>query len=171
MSEIFSPSFLSLLGETPETIEKHQEEKALVVENSKRAGAILKEYQDNIKASERDKSAILEGIDDGESPYTLFIKAVAILGRLTGDSIYKDIVEERSSYLYSVYSDDEDTLDALRLKTERRLVRLMEARKVSDNPRELRLIDRATRKHLDHLEEIEKKLSRLKNEKKDDFEG
>lgn len=59
-----------------------------------RARDILKEYQQNIKASELTRAAIIKGIQAGEPIEGLLLKACSVISLMTGDTAFTEQVKK-----------------------------------------------------------------------------
>lgn len=154
---LLDKGFLELLNQTPESIDEIREERELKVENSRLAGKILREYQENIKASELDKEAILKGILSGEPISTLFYRALSVIGRLTGDDTFITTARERGLFLYEAYNDKE-TLEELLEDAKEKIERLREAKNNNTDSSRDNLIDRAIKRHEERVRELLKKI-------------
>lgn len=92
----------------------------------RRAREILKEYQDNTRASGTLKSEILKGSNRGEEIPRLFLQACKMISTMTGDELFYTIIERNVREIYGAGMLEQVPLD-MELKTLERRRNLLAA--------------------------------------------
>ncbi len=100
----------------------------------KRVAAIYKAQQQNIQAAGQYTTEMLKGIKQGENIYNLFLKAVNIIGLMTGDTVIHTQAAEDIKTIYGVGLSEPYPLQLELSEIRQRLDRLAEATERADQP-------------------------------------
>lgn len=139
------------LGQLQRQADKTQQE-------LERARQVYAEHQKNIIAAGGLLSDIHKGADRGESCYNLLLKAAEAIGRMTGDSSYKRVLEKKLLDVRGYGLGDPEPLEHQRAATAERLGLLesnLEQQRGTDAEGGIKW---AIRIHKDELQRIDKAL-------------
>lgn len=129
--------------------------------NYQRTLAIYKEYQENIRRSSTLQTEILKGLKAGESIYSLFLKAMEAIGRMTNIDLLHKQAEEDIKAVYGLGLLEREPLEIERQTVAERLERLQEAEGRAGEPDDSRVrISAAVKAHqqrIEHIDELIKK--------------
>ena len=102
----------------------HKKREAQRAENA-RSLAICQEYNANRAKSGQLKAEILKGLNAGESPYTLLMKAAECIGLLTGETrVFSQSVKDKITEIYGQGLTDSRALEIELADVRRRLATL-----------------------------------------------
>ena len=141
--------------EAPEAVEAPRLDRFVsgIEQERKRLAEAYREYQDNIKLAGQNVSAILKGITAGEDIYSLFLKAVDAIGKMTGDRSLYDQTRSQLLAVYGIGLGEPQPLQMELAEINQRLAKLTAARETAD-PDSRERIDRAIREHQKRAGEI-----------------
>ena len=145
-------------GNTPEHEVKQGDRAALKAKNeaTERAAAAYKKYQQNILAAGQLRSEITGGAAAGEDIYTLFLKAVETIGKMTGDSLFIDQIGKSIKSVYGIGLKEEQPLNLEILETRARLKKLKTAWKRETDLESRDRIGRAIDAHEARIKKLER---------------
>lgn len=121
-----------------------------------RAAAAYKHYQHNILAAGQLRSEIARGAAAGEDIYTLFLKAVETIGKMTGDSLFIDQIGKSIKSVYGIGLKEEQPLNLEILETRTRLKKLKTAWKRETDLESRDRIGRAIDAHEARIKKLER---------------
>lgn len=132
-------------------------------EAQKRAIEVYADYQGNIRRAAEGRTALLKGIQEGQSLCTLLLQAVEIIGAMTGDEDYPQRIRAELLAVYGAgFAEPEPHRMELQAVTAR-LERLTEAARRETDPGELQRINGAIKAHraaLDRLNSMPRRQNR-----------
>lgn len=132
-------------------------------EAQKRALEVYADYQSNIRRAAEGRTALLKGIQEGQSLCTLLLQAVEIIGAMTGDEDYPQRIRAELLAVYGAgFAEPEPHRMELQAVTAR-LERLTEAARRETDPGELQRINGAIKAHraaLDRLNSMPRRQNR-----------
>ena len=105
---------------TPAAAIQLRREAELQQRELKRAREIIKEYQDNIRASGTLKSELLKGTNRGEEIPRLLLQACKLVSIMTGDELFYTIIERNVREIYGAGMLEQVPLDMELKALERR---------------------------------------------------
>jgi len=118
-------------------------------------------YQDNIKRAGSLRADLLKGIQRGEEPLALLLKAVECISLMTGDTVIYDQSKEDILAIYGWGLGSPEPLHAELKDTVNRLERLKRATvPPEDQPR----LERAIRSHEEHIESLQRAIARAERQ-------
>lgn len=123
---------------------------------------VYRHYQENIRRSGQLQTDILKGLKAGEDIYSLFLKAVEVIGLMTDNGVY---LTQIKGDLRSIYGKGLQEPAPLRLdlaETEERLARLREAEARETEQDSLQRIKRAIKEHESRVAELEAHITKAK---------
>lgn len=139
--------------------------------DSRRAAAIYKTYQDNIKRAGTLRTEIIKGVQRGESKTSLFLKAVEVIGLMTNDNVFVQQVKDDVRAVWGHGYIDADTIRMEVGEMKETLERLNASisREEADGDRDtLQRLKNAAQRHSERLDELERILQRMEAAKKGD---
>ena len=138
-----------------ETVEAPQLDRLVsgIEQERKQLAEAYREHQDNIKKAGQNVSAIRKGINAGEDIYSLFLKAVDTIGRMTGDRSLYDQTRSQLIAVYGIGLREPQPLQMELAEINQRLAKLTGSRATAD-PDSRERIDRAIREHQRRAGEI-----------------
>lgn len=139
--------------------------------DSRRAAAIYKTYQDNIKRAGTLRTEIIKGVQRGESKTSLFLKAVEVIGLMTNDNVFVQQVKDDVRAVWGHGYGDADTIRMEVGEMKETLERLNASisREEADGDRDtLQRLKNAAQRHSERLDELERILQRIEAKKKGD---
>lgn len=139
--------------------------------DSRRAAAIYKTYQDNIKRAGTLRTEIIKGVQRGESKTSLFLKAVEVIGLMTNDNVFVQQVKDDVRAVWGHGYIDADTIRMEVGEMKETLERLNASisREEVDGDRDtLQRLKNAAQRHSERLDELERILQRMEAAKKGD---
>ena len=151
----------ALADQPPEEDPRHQPEELdtakmdrqvnAVAQERKKIAEAYREYQNNIKTAGWTISEIRKGILAGEDIYSLFLKAMDAIGKMTGE---RDLEEQTRSDLLAVYGIGLQETQPLQMERDRIRQRIarMETALANADPANRSQIERAIRAHRAMLE-------------------
>ena len=143
--------------ETPKTATiKLQREKEL----NNRAAAVYKEYQNNIKRSGQIQAEIVKGIQAGEAPETLLLKAVKAIALMTNDNVLYSQVERDIAAIWGAGLLKPTPIKEELAAVKQRLTSLEEAELWETEADSQKRIQRAIEAHRARAAELEKLLDK-----------
>ncbi len=110
-----------------EGIGKLQREADRRKEETERNLEVYRTYQSNIKAAGQLRAEILKGAKNGESIYTLFLKAAKAISLMTSDSLFYSQLQDDITAIYGAGLLETIPLQMELTATQERLQRLREA--------------------------------------------
>lgn len=139
--------------------------------DSRRAAAIYKTYQDNIKRAGTLRTEIIKGVQRGESKTSLFLKAVEVIGLMTNDNVFVQQVKDDVRAVWGHGYGDADTIRMEVGEMKETLERLNASisREEADGDMDtLQRLKNAAQRHSERLDELERILQRMEAAKKGD---
>ena len=139
--------------------------------DSRRAAAVYKTYQDNIKRAGTLRTEIIKGVQRGESKTSLFLKAVEVIGLMTNDNVFVQQVKDDVRAIWGHGYVDADTIRMEVGEMKETLERLNASisREEADGDRNtLQRLKNAAQRHSERLDELERILQRIEAKKKGD---
>lgn len=123
---------------------------------------IYNNYQSNIKTSETIRKEILIGLEEGENPIRLLLKAMECISLLTGDSVLYSQGKDDVIAIYGRGLEDNDTLKTELEETEKRLELLLRPDLMGeDTPADdKKRIERAILAHKKRIDRIKADISK-----------
>ena len=115
---------------------------------------IYREYQDNIKRSGSLRTDILKGARAGEDIYSLFLKAVECISRMTSDKLFYSQIEEDIKTIYGRGLQEEAPLLLEIAETEERLYKLRQAQERETETDSRERIKKAVQAHERRIAEL-----------------
>lgn len=139
--------------------------------DSRRAAAIYKTYQDNIKRAGTLRTEIIKGVQRGESKTSLFLKAVEVIGLMTNDNVFVQQVKDDVRAVWGHGYGDADTIrmEVEEMKETIERLNASISREEADGDRDtLQRLKNAAQRHSERLDELERILQRMEAAKKGD---
>lgn len=139
--------------------------------DSRRAAAIYKTYQDNIKRAGTLRTEIIKGVQRGESKTSLFLKAVEVIGLMTNDNVFVQQVKDDVRAVWGHGYGDADTIrmEVEELKETIERLNASISREEADGDMDtLQRLKNAAQRHSERLDELERILQRMEAAKKGD---
>lgn len=139
--------------------------------DSRRAAAIYKTYQDNIKRAGTLRTEIIQGVQRGESKTSLFLKAVEVIGLMTNDNVFVQQVKDDVRAVWGHGYGDADTIrmEVEEMKETIERLNASISREEADGDRDtLQRLKNAAQRHSERLDELERILQRMEAAKKGD---
>lgn len=139
--------------------------------DSRRAAAIYKTYQDNIKRAGTLRTEIIKGVQRGESKTSLFLKAVEVIGLMTNDNVF---VQQVKDDVRAVWGHGYGDADTIRMEVEEmketieRLNASISREEADGDMDTLQRLKNAAQRHSERLDELERILQRIEAKKKGD---
>lgn len=139
--------------------------------DSRRAAAIYKTYQDNIKRAGTLRTEIIKGVQRGESKTSLFLKAVEVIGLMTNDNVF---VQQVKDDVRAVWGHGYGDADTIRMEVEEmketieRLNASISREEADGDMDTLQRLKNAAQRHSERLDELERILQRMEAAKKGD---
>lgn len=139
--------------------------------DSRRAAAIYKTYQDNIKRAGTLRTEIIKGVQRGESKTSLFLKAVEVIGLMTNDNVF---VQQVKDDVRAVWGHGYGDADTIRMEVEEmketieRLNASISREEADGDMDTLQRLKNAAQRHSERLDELERILQRMEAVKKGD---
>lgn len=139
--------------------------------DSRRAAAIYKTYQDNIKRAGTLRTEIIKGVQRGESKTSLFLKAVEVIGLMTNDNVF---VQQVKDDVRAVWGHGYGDADTIRMEVEEmketieRLNASISREEADGDMDTLQRLKNAVQRHSERLGELERILQRMEAAKKGD---
>ena len=131
----------------------------LEIENSL---SVYKKYQENTIQSGKLQTEIIKGTREGESIFTLFLKAIQAISLMTSDPLFYATVEENMLAIYGEGLKQEKPLKMELEAVERRLKNLMDAIKNEDKPEDVkRRIEAAIKAHKERARDIQTAIEKV----------
>lgn len=96
-------------------------------EATERARAVYAEYQENIKKSQSLQTEILKGIQAGDKPAALLVKAAECITAMTGNKLFADQVHRDIVEMYGGIFQEQGALEIELQEVNQRLERLRQA--------------------------------------------
>lgn len=136
----------------------------LEAEQMERANArtVYKEHQQNIKKSGALRSDVLKGINEGESPLSILLKAVECISLMTGDEAFYNQSKNSILAVYGWGLGDPSPLEAELKEVDKRLAMLKRAELGEENapPDIAKRVNDAIVAHEALKEKLEKKMGK-----------
>lgn len=129
-------------------------------EDRKRTLEVYKTYQENTRKSEQLQTEILKGLKAGADVYTLFLKAVDAISRMTSNTCFRSQIEEDLKSIYGAGLLEKPPLKQELEQTQTRLQRLTEAREREQSLDSKQRIAAAIKAHENRIAELEALLNR-----------
>lgn len=129
-------------------------------EDRKRTLEVYKTYQENTKKSEQLQTEILKGLKAGADIYTLFLKAVDAISRMTSNTCFRSQIEEDLKSIYGAGLLEKPPLKLELEQTQTRLQRLTEAREREQSLDSKQRIAAAIKAHENRIAELKALLNR-----------
>lgn len=129
-------------------------------EDRKRTLEVYKTYQENTRKSEQLQTEILKGLKAGADIYTLFLKAVDAISRMTSNTCFRSQIEEDLKSIYGAGLLEKPPLKLELEQTQTRLQRLTEAREREQSLDSKQRIAAAIKAHENRIAELEALLNR-----------
>jgi len=123
-----------------------------------KARRVYSEYQENIKTSSQLQAEILKGIRNGESIYSLFLKATQAISLMTSNKLFHSQAEADLIAIYGAGLSEPEPLSIELNAAEGRLERLRAAYDREDAPDNRRRIESAIEAHEERIIQIHKLL-------------
>ena len=114
-------------------------------------------YQDNIKRAGSLRADILKGIQRGEDPLALLLKAVECISLMTGDTV---IYEQSKEDILAIYGWGLGLPEPLHTELKNAYNRLERLKRATVTPEEKPRIERAIRSHEEYIESLQRAIAR-----------
>lgn len=118
---------------------------------------VYRTYQENIKRSGQLQTEILKGLQAGTDIYTLFLKAVEAISRMTSNNTFYTQTEADLKSIYGIGLQQPAPLMLELTETKERLQRLREAEQREPN---IDSIKRAVKAHQNRIAELEAQIAK-----------
>lgn len=135
----------------PKANTKLQQQSDFKRANLEDSAKILKDYQENKRASNQLTTAILKGTQEGNDIYDMFLKAVDVISKLTNDTELLKQVESNIKTIYGIGLGETQALDIEIKAVKKRIARLEQAYNTSDILTDKQRLKRALESHREHL--------------------
>lgn len=123
-------------------------------QSESRSLEVYRVYQENIRRGDQLRTEITKGVKEGESLYSLLLKACEAISLMTGESLFYDTVKSDTLEIYGAGLEVAAVLEADIAETRGRLEKLTAAAQSDpDNQR----IKKAIQSHKDRITRLEAK--------------
>lgn len=129
-------------------------------EDRQRSLEVYKKYQESAKASAHLQRAILNGLENGEDIYSLFLLAAKAVSAATSNNAFYSQVESALMAIYGRGLREKPPLQMELQGARKRLQRLLEAEQMEQMPDSRERIHRAIEAHRKTIEDIEAMMER-----------
>lgn len=117
--------------------------------------SVYNQYQANIRQSSQLKAEMLKGAKEGESIYSLFLKACKAITLMTGESIFYDTIKADTLEIYGTGFEEAQPLQTDIAETRERLQMLQRA---AESEPASQNIKKAIQAHKERIARLERKL-------------
>lgn len=104
------------------------------------AKAVYKTYQENILKADTLQNEIIKGLNQGENITVLFLKALEIIGCMTGETVTYQTAKETVMTVYGYALKEPDSLEIARTEIQERLIKMQKALESTEGAKKERLL-------------------------------